>query len=929
MKKYVVLSSLLIVLVLSFLMSSCEDEEGEKNITPTCKIISPTNNDSILIGEIVEIVVDADDEDGNLKEILFYVNNEQIGADQDYPYSLEWNTSDKQVSNYTIKVEAIDELNAKAESSVIVSLLSNQLNANFTADETTIVLGDTVNFTDLTEGVISIWNWQMGDGSSSNVENPSHKYATPGIYTVSLKVQNDFSQDTETKTDYITVQTLPTVSTNNISQYTATTIVVGGNITNDGFSNITDRGVYYGITDNPIEEGTKFQIDFENNLFSDTIINLNTNTTYYIKAYATNSVGTQYGNTVSVTTLEGLPVITTSEVSDITATSAIGGGNITDDGGYPIVIRGVCWSKNPNPTKEDNYTTANTDEIGSFTCILNDLEPDVMYYVRAFTANGLHADITTYGNEVSFTTRDGIPTGLTTAAITEITTNSAVTGGSIDDDGGSAIISRGVCWNTNDNASIEDNSHTNDGSGTGSFTSNLTELTPNTTYFVRSYATNSIGTFYGDYQSFTTNSGLPSGITTAEVSNVGPTSAVSGGSITDDGGYSVTERGICWSTSNNPTISNNHTNDGSGTGSFTSNLSGLDVNTTYYVRAYATNANGTVYGSEKSFTTLDGLPSGVTTAEISNIGTTSAESGGSIIDDGGYEVTSRGVCWSTSNNPTISNNHTNDGSGIGTFTSNLTGLDVSTTYYVRAYATNENGTVYGDEKSFTSETDITGQTGTLTDYDGNTYNWIGIGKQAWMAENLKVTHYPDGTAIPLITIHLDWANLQDNNTDDAYCYYKNDISTQYGALYTWAAAMGDNGVSSSDNPSGAQGVCPDGWHLPSDSEWQELLVYIADDGYSGQENIVLKSTSGWFDNQNGSDIYGFNALPGGIRYHGIYNGPDSTYSDATFNATWWTSAESSSSNAYRRQITYNQADHITISYGANKSYGFSIRCIKD
>ena len=678
MKKYILLFGLFVVLVTSILISSCE-EEGEQNRTPTCNFISPLNNDTILIGEVVEIIVNADDEDGNLKEILFYVNNEQIGADKDYPYMLEWNTGDKQASSYTIKVEAIDEFNAKAENSITVNLLSNALNANFTVNETTIVLGDTVNFTDLSEGVISSWNWQMGDGSSSNLEKPSHKYAVPGVYTVTLKIQNEFSQATETKTDYITVQTLPTVTTNDITYYNSSSAEVGGNITDDGFSEIIEKGIYYSKETDPVNSGTQVIIEEGVESFIDTLTNLDVNTKYYVCAYAKNAAGENYGEVKSFTTLIGLPAITTTEITNITAISATGGGNVTDDGGFVITAKGTCWSTTNNPTTSDSHTSDGTG-IGNFTSNLAGLNANTTYYVRAYATN---INGTTYGTELSFTTRDGIPTDLTTTAITNITTNSAVSGGSIDDDGGAAIAARGVCWSTSSNPTISDN-YTNDGSGTGSFISNITGLNINTSYYVRSYVTNSIGTYYGDVKSFTTDDGLPSGIATAEISNIGATYATSGGNVSDDGGFSITSRGVCWSTSSNPTISDNYTNDGSGTGSFISNITGLTVNTTYYIRAYATNENGIVYGDEKSFTTDDGLPSGITTAEISNIGATYATSGGNVSDDGGFSITSRGVCWSTSNSPTISDNYTNDGSGTGSFTSDITGLTVNTTYYIRA-----------------------------------------------------------------------------------------------------------------------------------------------------------------------------------------------------------------------------------------------------
>jgi len=176
-------------------------------------------------------------------------------------------------------------------------------------------------------------------------------------------------------------------------------------------------------------------------------------------------------------------------------------------------------------------------------------------------------------------------------------------------------------------------------------------------------------------------------LTTEAVSDITETTATSGGNITDDGGSDITARGVCYSTSPNPTIDDNTTNDGTGTGTFTSNLTG---NTTYYVRAYATNSEGTAYGDEVQFTTLavtTTVPT-LTTEAVSDITETTATTGGNITDDGGSDITARGVCYSTSPNPTIDDNTTNDGTGTGTFTSNLTGLTPNTTYYVRAYATN-------------------------------------------------------------------------------------------------------------------------------------------------------------------------------------------------------------------------------------------------
>ncbi len=195
----------------------------------------------------------------------------------------------------------------------------------------------------------------------------------------------------------------------------------------------------------------------------------------------------------------------------------------------------------------------------------------------------------------------------------------------------------------------------------------------------------------------------PPTLTTLPVTEITSNSAKSGGNITDDGGATVTARGVVWSTSENPTVDNNDgkTTDGTGSGQFTSNITELSAGTTYYVRAYAINNEGTSYGDQKEFTTEGGLAT-VITAEIIDITSTSAISGGNITHDGGVAVTARGVVWSTSENPTLEDNDgfTEDGEGTGEYTSQLTDLSPGTTYYVQAYATNSEGTAYGDEVEF-------------------------------------------------------------------------------------------------------------------------------------------------------------------------------------------------------------------------------------
>lgn len=195
----------------------------------------------------------------------------------------------------------------------------------------------------------------------------------------------------------------------------------------------------------------------------------------------------------------------------------------------------------------------------------------------------------------------------------------------------------------------------------------------------------------------------PPSVTTADATNVTATTATGGGEVIGDGGDVVTARGVCWNTTGDPTTSDAISAAGSGTGAFTAALAGLTPQTTYHVRAYATNSIGTAYGDEVTFTTsASPSPPAVTTAAVSEITATIATCGGEVTSDGGAAVTARGVCWSTSPAPTTADNKTSDGDGTGAFVSMLTGLTPGTTYAVRAYAVNSAGTSYGDAVPFTT-----------------------------------------------------------------------------------------------------------------------------------------------------------------------------------------------------------------------------------
>jgi formylglycine-generating enzyme required for sulfatase activity len=387
---------------------------------------------------------------------------------------------------------------------------------------------------------------------------------------------------------------------------------------------------------------------------------------------------------------ELLPQLTTTEVTIITEASAVSGGQITGDGGYEIATRGVCWSTNPNPTTADSITK-DAAGTGRYVSKITGLKPNTTYYLRAYATNKKG---TAYGLQETFTTQN---LGIVTKQISDTTINSAKCGGVISIASDSTnIIARGVCWNTQPNPTIL-NSKTMDGKGAGEFNSLLTELTINTTYYVRAYITNSGGTYYGNELSFKTEDGILQ-ITTSAASSIKANSATVSANIPEDEGAPVTERGFCISQLPNPTTDNKISN-GSGKGSFATNFTGLTAGVTYYVRAYAINSVGTSYGNEINFKTLDGVVS-LSTTSATAITSVSATSGGNITNDGGSAVTARGVCWSSSPNPTIADSKTSNGSGTGSFSSSLTGLTHNSKYYLRAYATNDIKTYYGQEVSF-------------------------------------------------------------------------------------------------------------------------------------------------------------------------------------------------------------------------------------
>lgn len=363
----------------------------------------------------------------------------------------------------------------------------------------------------------------------------------------------------------------PTISTTDATNFTLNTFDCGGSITETGQSPVIRQGIVWGTTDTPAD--TILYTDLSKRQYTITLSGLTTGTTYYYRAFAVNTGGVSLGEIKKLTF--GVVNVTTAPITAIRVTSAISGGTVSTDGSF-IISRGVCWSNSPDPTVANNKTTNGTGP-GSFEASLTGLSFGSTYYVRAYATSVVG---TTYGSQMNFTIENGIT--LNTAPATSITANSATIDADILDDGGLPVSVKGLCYSTSKNPTIADSKVVSE-SGTSSFSGSITDLSKATTYYVRSYATNANGTFYGNEINFTTKDGVV--IITATLSRSGiygtPTVTVS---IPDDGGSPITERGMV--------VNGQKVRFGSGTGTFSEEF---ETYKTYTVYGYATNRYGTSY----------------------------------------------------------------------------------------------------------------------------------------------------------------------------------------------------------------------------------------------------------------------------------------------------------------------------------------------
>lgn len=359
------------------------------------------------------------------------------------------------------------------------------------------------------------------------------------------------------------------------------------------------------------KEERMHQISKTSNQYVITLKSLTNGTNYYIRCRAVNKINSNTSESGTFSTLPySLADVRTDTITAIDVSSATLHATLLNRGSEEKPIIGFYIATHPNVTEEDSCIIVHEENITDslhFSYNVSNLEDNVTYYVRAFAKNVMGIAC---GKELSFVTTEMLLPTVGATTLKYISYTNAICSSEIISDGRGTISERGFCYATTVNPTIENNKKVNEGVEPV-YNSYLSDLTASTTYYVRAYAVNPKGIAYGEQLEFTTKAYSLPVVTTSNVTNIKYTTATCVGEVTDDGGQSVVERGICYSTSPNPTISDNKVSSGSGSGTFSCDLTELDEGVTYYVRAYATNSVGTNYGENTTFTTSKHLPNAI------------------------------------------------------------------------------------------------------------------------------------------------------------------------------------------------------------------------------------------------------------------------------------------------------------------------------
>ncbi len=496
---------------------------------------------------------------------------------------------------------------------------------------------------------------------------------------------------------------------------------------------------------------------------------------------------------------------------------------------------------------------------------------------------------------------------ITTSKASNITFISAQVGGNVSEDGGGEITETGVYWDTIPSPETK-GYKISMSEGLGEFTGTISELPHGKIIYYKAYSINSAGKATGEERFFETTT-VPS-VLTSSASSINHSSATVGGEFTADGGEAVTEVGIYWS--------NESMTGGGGArlviendeSTFATTLTELSAFTTYYYKAFALNAAGESLGEELSFTTTGTAT--VNTLPVVSIRYTQVLIGGEVTDDGGYPLSETGFYWGYSPDPVNTGTRISIGSQLGSFSHTMTDVNPVSTIHIIAFAVTSAGESVGEEVLFELEAPAVGSF--VDSRDGEEYGTVTIGDQVWMSENLKATLFNDGTVIPHFDDPAEWSA----NSGPAYSWYNNDENeSERGALYNWYTLD-------------TKKLCPSGWHVPDEPEWQELEVYLGmdaevsrtDDFRGTNEGGMLKSTTLWENpNTGATDELGFSAIPTGRK------GEDGLFLYRNQMTLFLTSGLGPGNVPYRRYFSYEEG-RISRST-VRKGYAYPVRCVKD